>query len=440
MTPKGANVLPPNITHIYTKPNQIILNIICILQGIDNLVIPMNNFSIENRLNEIAIYLKSKDLNNTGRRILDFVYDFDLNLQIKEKALSLRKAYNETKEIRESRDKLLIWFIQLFEELKLVEKNEQINNQQQTLVCTVTEISKSYNSGSQGFYFEPISLEMFTGKIIGIVGENGNGKTTLLRMLTGDLTTDKGTIVYCFDNQSISNWLEIKKKIAFIPQRLSMWTGSAINNVSFNAAIKGRKSSENIELTDFIIHRLGLTKYKNLTWKQLSSGYRLRFEIAKALVWRPSVMILDEPLANLDIQAQAILLQDLRNLADSIRNPMSIVLSSQQLHEVETVADEIVFLKNGRAVFNGKLRDISKIEDNQIFEVAGSFNYEDINTIFRDWEKLKVEKLSTSLFQVSLSNKYSRHDFLGNLLKNNIEVEYFRDITGSSKKLFHDKY
>ena len=80
------------------------------------------------------------------------------------------------------------------------------------------------------------------------------------------------------------------------------------------------------------------------------------------MVWNPKVLILDEPLANLDLLAQELLLQDLRDLVNSHKNPVTVILSSQQLHEVETVADQIIFLKNGRAVYNGSVHEIKNTD------------------------------------------------------------------------------
>jgi ABC-2 type transport system ATP-binding protein len=184
---------------------------------------------------------------------------------------------------------------------------------------------------------------------------------------------------------------------------------------------------------------MGLTNFRELSWTQLSSGYKLRFEIAMALVWDPAVLILDEPLANLDMQAQELLLQDLRNIADSLRHPISIILSSQQLHEVETVADQIIFLKNGNAIFNGNLNEFRNQETIRTFEINGNFKYYDLQKFLSGWEDLKIEQ-SASCFTISCSGKHTKEDLFRLLIENKCGIEYFRNISGSTKKLFSDKY
>jgi ABC-2 type transport system ATP-binding protein len=188
-----------------------------------------------------------------------------------------------------------------------------------------------------------------------------------------------------------------------------------------------------------VLHRLGLTNFAKHTWSQLSSGYRLRFEIARALVWEPSVLLLDEPLANLDLQAQEQMLSDLRNLADSPRNPVSMIISSQQLHEVEAISDRIIFLKNGRAVFNGTLADFRSQQSTRTFEINGKLDYLTLSAVFKDWQDIKIDQ-TVSAFIITCPLQYTQQDLFKKIVDNKLEIEYLRDITGSTKQLFNDKY
>lgn len=397
----------------------------------------------DERLKEIQLCFRNDDLNRASQRILDLTYDYDFAPDLRESAIRFRKAYNEGKELGKNQNNNQNLRQDCEEILKHLADGAESQETKGSLLMEplayVKGIGKHFTSRLHNFHFKPISLELVPGNIIGLVGENGNGKTTLLRMICGDLATDEGEIEYIFNNRRSTDWQFIKKKIAFIPQRLERWFGTAEDKISFEAAIKNYGGDLNKEKVEFIIHRMGLTNFRELTWSQLSSGYKLRFEIAMALVWDPEVLILDEPLANLDLQAQEILLQDLRNLADSRRNPVSIILSSQQLHEVETIADQIIFLKNGNAVFNGKLEDFEKLEENRTFELNGNFSYNDLQELLQNWEDLKIER-SASAFVLSCSSKHSREDLLRLLIENSYEIDYFRNISGSTKKLFSDKY
>lgn len=395
------------------------------------------------RLEELDLCLKNEDLNRGTIRMLDLSYDFNFPEELKRECLKLREHYNRGKNLGSTKNNftgLKEKSLELQQKLKAyIPLYSGISERQDEAFATVDSIRKKYKSRLHNFEFQTISLKLKPGKIIGLVGENGNGKTTLLRMICGDLAPDEGEIVYHFDGQNFRNWLDIKKRIAFIPQRIEKWYGSAENQLSFEAAIKKFKAPLNSEKVEFIIHRLGLSNFRELQWSQLSSGYKLRFEIAMNLVWDPRVLILDEPLANLDLQAQELLLQDLRNLANSLRNPLSIILSSQQLHEVETIADQIIFLKNGRAVFNGPLSDFEQLDKSQTFELNGKFNYQDLQKLLGDWKDLKIEQ-SASSFLIHCSNEHKKEELFLRLINAKLEIEYFRNISNSTKKLFSDKY
>src|SRR4030095_7378138 len=114
----------------------------------------------------------------------------------------------------------------------------------------------------------------------------------------------------------------IRNHIAFIPQRIPRWYGQLRDNLHFSASITGLTGEQNMLMVDFMLERFNLSSFSHLNWNQISSGYRTRFEIARILLQRPRLLILDEPLANLDINAQQTILTDLKYMAKSVYNPM----------------------------------------------------------------------------------------------------------------------
>jgi ABC-2 type transport system ATP-binding protein len=396
----------------------------------------------EQRIEEIRLCLLNEDLNRAGQRLLDLTYDYEFGNGLRNTALLLRKRYNEGKELGRSKNTdtpLSADYSNFLNEIVQQGTLQSASPSPHPTIGRITNIGKHFRSALHNFHFSPLSLELTKGNIIGLVGENGNGKTTLLRMICGELACDEGDVEYYFDGNATKDWQLIRKKVAFIPQRQERWYGTIYEKLSFNAAIKGFNGELNKEKADFIIHRMGLTNFRELSWNQLSSGYKLRFEIAMSLVWDPEVLILDEPLANLDIQAQELLLQDLRNLADSKRNPLSIILSSQQLHEVETVADQIIFLKNGNAIFNGNLHEFRNQETANTFEINGNFSYQQLQELLEGWKDTKIEQFASS-YTINCPAQHSKEELFRLLLDSNHSIEYFRNISGSTKKLFSDKY
>ncbi|MEO6305662.1 MAG: ABC transporter ATP-binding protein, partial [Bacteroidia bacterium] len=279
-------------------------------------------------------------------------------------------------------------------------------------------------------------FELKLGEITGVVGENGNGKTTLLRIVSGQLSTDLGKIEFPALGNFSNNWYQAKNKFAFIPQRIPKWHGTLLENLLFFATIHNITGEQNLKQIDYILFRLGLDKFRDLTWSQISSGYRMRFELAKMLLWRPHLLILDEPLANLDINAQQLFLQDLRFFAQSQSNPLSIILSSQQLHEIERIADNIIFIRQGKTIYNGKQVDFGIDRAINNFEVAGNFTLQQLQSCLPESKGYKIEDAGTA-FIISCGIDVKWFDVLSVIQKSGLELNYYRDISQSTRQLFH---
>jgi ABC-2 type transport system ATP-binding protein len=205
-------------------------------------------------------------------------------------------------------------------------------------------------------------------------------------------------------------------------------------NLHLEATAHGIKGDENKERVDYIIHRLGLTKYANARWSEISSGYKLRFELARALLWRPNLLVLDEPLANLDIKAQQLLLQDLKLLVQTRRYPLSILLTSQQLYELEQVTDQLVFLEQGKPRFVGSTAQLAQHWQEQAFEVAGNFTRAQLYDALKDFGDIRVED-SGQYFTVYCSEQLKQAELMQQISALG-DLSYFRDISKSSRRLF----
>lgn len=292
-------------------------------------------------------------------------------------------------------------------------------------------ITKQYNSA--GFKLNNISINLEAGKITGVVGENGNGKTTLLRIIAGELATDSGSINYFGDNSiEFLSWDLVKRRIAYIPQRIPRWYGSLRDNLVFEASIRNIKGNDADNLVDELVVKLGLSDYIHLKWKEISTGYRLRFQLAKMLIGSPDLLVLDEPIANLDINAQAKFLNDLRNIVSEPNRNVSVILSSQQLHQIENVSDSIVFLSKGNMLYSGEVNKIGETRTENQFEIQTSLTLDELK------EELPLARITSEgkTFNVVTGLEVTPEDFLKKVLAKQAKIDYFRDISSSTKKMF----
>lgn len=402
--------------------------------------------SLFERIEELKHLLSERDLGRLTRRMLDLIAEGRFSQETRRKAISLRARYNailaeQTGELTGAvPDEWLIIASNIIEEIESsIPDSPEIQEVKQNKAepfFTGSQITKRFSTPSYQFELQPVNLNLNGGEITGIVGENGNGKTTLLRMVAGELKADGGSFIYPGIAYQKLDWYRIKQHIAFIPQQLPVWQGFLKENLHFTAAIHGIKGKENEEIVEFFIHRLGLTQYEEALWSEISSGYKLRFELARALVRNPRILIIDEPLANLDINTQEMFLQDLRNLADRIHQPTAILLSSQHLHEVESIADNILFLRQGETLYNGKMKEFGEDRSENVFELTTTLSKIEILSRLQD-PSIRVDDLGQTLvFRTPLD--IDANALLKQLIQSEIPVGYFRDISGSTLKLFRE--
>ncbi len=400
-------------------------------------------------LGELKGFLAVSDYSRLSRRVLDFVYEYDLPDEFWSAANFIRASYYKQSELETAfktgheYDELSSNAARLLEQIATIDSSTITAIQfpaSNDPVYLSSGISKIFRTGSEQFWLQPVDVRMYYGQITGVVGENGNGKTTLLRMVSGELMPDSGNATYFLQGQNLSTeWYRIKSMTGFMPQRIDRWYGTLYENLAFFATIRNIPVSENTKYVEYVLHRLGLMQFRNHKWTEISSGYRLRFELAKMLLLRPRLLILDEPLANLDINAQQLLLEDLRYIAKSQRHPISILLSSQQLHEVERVADRLIFLRKGKILFNDERNIFGASRERNSFELEGDFSRNDLEQIFTKLEGVSVEATGT-IFILSVPVEIKGERVLADIVNAGKKISYYRDISTSSRKLFQKEF
>jgi ABC-2 type transport system ATP-binding protein len=300
-------------------------------------------------------------------------------------------------------------------------------------------LGKTYRKSR--FQLRGVDLQLRLGEITGVVGENGNGKTTLFRLVAGDLLHDEGSMAFPLLGQDSTarkgiDWIAVKERLAYVPQELPKWYGALGDNLHYEAAIHGIRGEDNLRDVDFTVERLGLSEHMDKRWGELSGGFKLRFALARALVWKPALLVIDEPLANLDFKAQQVVLKDLRNLADGLRYPMSVLISSQHLHEVEAIADNILFLEQGRVKYNGPIGTLGDARDVNTFELRTPCDEKLLRGHLKILNLLQIQDQGVA-YVIRVPREVTHRELLRHLLDAGVEVEYFRDISRSIKQLFH---
>ena len=299
-------------------------------------------------------------------------------------------------------------------------------------------LSKGFGRGE--FALKDVSLSVSCGEIVGIVGLNGNGKTTLFRLLVGELRPESGALRFpaIQPGSGHINWSKVRNHIAYVPQELPPWSGSLKSNLHYEAAVHGVRGADNEREVDYIIERMGLTNELHKRWQEQSGGYKLRFALARALVWKPTLLILDEPLANLDFLTLQVVLKDLRHLTDSLRYPLGTMVSSQHVHEIEEVSDKLLLLSKGEVTFFGAVDQIGAERQSNTFEIAGhNVEQADLEAVLNGPEYSSIY-YSGVAYIVTTSTTVTAGQLLRLLLEHHVPLTYFRDISKSAKGLLQN--
>ena len=207
-------------------------------------------------------------------------------------------------------------------------------------VIVADQLSKRYGSC---LAVDGVSFEVASGEVMGLLGPNGSGKTTILRMLTGYVRPSSGTAqVAGFD--VVQEGLEARRYIGYVPEDVPLYTHMRVDEfLAFMGRLKGLARSPLYNSIAAVCKRLELSHVQHTAIGRLSRGYRQRVAIAQALLNNPPLLILDEPTNGLDPQ-QII---EIRQLIRTLATTHTIVITSHILSEIEKVAHRAAILLNG---------------------------------------------------------------------------------------------
>ena len=217
----------------------------------------------------------------------------------------------------------------------------------------VKGLQKSYQ---QLHVLKGVDFEVKKGSIFALLGSNGAGKTTIIKILTTLLKQDGGTAAV--------NGFDVASKPDHVRQSISL-TGqfAAVDeiltgreNLIMIARLRHLKSSR--QVADDLLNRFGLMDAADRRVSTYSGGMRRRLDIAMSLVGKPQVIFLDEPTTGLDPEARIEVWKTVKALA---ANGTTVFLTTQYLDEAEQLADRIAILHEGKIIANGTLEDLKKL-------------------------------------------------------------------------------
>ena len=198
-----------------------------------------------------------------------------------------------------------------------------------------------------------VSFKAEGGKAFGLLGRNGAGKTTSIRILMDVFPANSGEVL--LDGKPIDY---NKVGIGYLPEERGLYPKKKIiDQLTYFAELKGMSAKEAVKAVDYWLERLGMMEYRNKRLDTLSKGNQQKIQLVTAVAHDPEIVILDEPFSGLD-PVNAMLLKDV--VKELIAKGKIVLFSSHQMSYIEEFCDSIAILNAGKVALSGDLHDIKR--------------------------------------------------------------------------------
>ncbi|MFA6248694.1 MAG: ABC transporter ATP-binding protein [Mucilaginibacter sp.] len=229
------------------------------------------------------------------------------------------------------------------------------------MALVITNLTKQYNKHQTGLADYSITINK---GILGLLGPNGAGKSTLMKIIATISKPTQGT-VFLDGEDIVANPDRIRKVLGYLPQDFGVYPNlNAYEFLTYIAALKGLGGNNLRKRIDMLLEGVNLTADAKRPIGTYSGGMKQRIGIAQALLNDPKILIFDEPTVGLDPEERVRFRQLVSDLADDC----IIILSSHIVSDIETIADEVAIMQNGRLLAKAIQPDIIKNVEGRVFE------------------------------------------------------------------------
>ena len=214
-----------------------------------------------------------------------------------------------------------------------------------------------------------ISFSIKSGEIVGFLGNNGAGKSTTMKIITGYLEADSGHVDVCGVDVA-KNTLEAHRKIGYLPEHNPIYPDMYVREyLRFVAGLYKLGKQANARV-DEMIERTGLTREYKKKIGMLSKGYRQRVGLAQALIPNPEVLILDEPTTGLDPNQ----IDEVRTLIKEVGREKTVLLSTHIMQEVSAICDRVIIINKGKIAVDDKESAVVSVQDDDSLVIQVEFS------------------------------------------------------------------
>ncbi len=199
-----------------------------------------------------------------------------------------------------------------------------------------------------------VSFEIGAREIVGLLGHNGAGKTTIMKMMTGYLEPSSGIITV--NGQDVwANRAIVQRQVGYLPENCPLYPEMAVlEYLDYAAGLRGVPKEKQAERLCYVLEKANLISVAQKSISELSRGYRQRLGVAQALLNSPGILILDEPTNGLD-PSQIL---EMRSLIRELAQTTTIVVSTHILQEVQAVCNRVIVINGGKVALDAGMKDL----------------------------------------------------------------------------------
>ena len=250
----------------------------------------------------------------------------------------------------------------------------------------ITNLKKSYGGIDA---LKGINMTINKGQFFGLLGPNGAGKTTTINILTGLVRKDIGETMI-FNRDTVSDYRFTRKQVGISSQEFTQdWFFPLDKLLLFQAGYYGINKKDATPRVESLLDRLGLKNKRNARIRELSGGMKRRFEIAKALVHDPQILILDEPTAGVDVELRHELW---KYFGDLHNEGKTILLTTHYIEEAELLCDKVAIIDSGKVITEGSPKELIGKDSNSGITVYLSEPFEDSDNTLNDFTYNQEDK------------------------------------------------
>ena len=230
----------------------------------------------------------------------------------------------------------------------------------------VNGVSKAFKTGGKILTaLDDVNFSVKKGSILALLGENGAGKSSLIKICTGLMAPDRGTVV--ISEKSVSENPKILSKIGLLLEgnRSLYWRLTPLENIEYFGGLKGMLKIEARKRGIVLLDKFNLSHKANAPIQSLSRGMQQKISIICSIINNPDILFLDEPTLGLDRESSDSILEMAKECS---HDGCSIVVTSHQLELIEPITSDVAILKSGKIICAGNLKELLK-NNEEFFEI-----------------------------------------------------------------------